>query len=259
MAYNSPQQAYPFPWPKQIGGLSFLWLTFLLSGGAIAEGEPANIPVAADIDLKPYRATYRISKDGMVAEVKRELQQLPDERWRLSDYARILFFKLEESADVRLHNGHITPLHYRYRQGPGKNKNQDIHYDWEQRTAQIELDDKTRSVKLDQPSFDKLSLQLQLRLDLLAGRLQQAQSYRLVDRGRVKHYRVEKIGEETLSLGKRQMHTIKLRQHTEGKDRETWIWVAPDLDYLIVKIVQEDEDERYEMQLESATLARAGT
>ena len=214
-------------------------------------GEPAPADNSA---LKPYRANYRISKDGVVAEVKRELQQLPGDRWRLSDSARILFFRLEETAEAQLHESHITPLHYRYRQGPGKSRNQDIHYDWEQATARVELDDKIREVPLGLPTYDKLSLQLQLRLDLLSGRLEQPRSYRLVDRGRIKHYRIEKIGEEILTLGKRQIQTVKLRQHSEGKDKETFIWVAPDLDYLIVRIVHEEDDERYEMLLESASL-----
>ena len=99
-----------------------------------------------------------------------------------------------------------------------------------------------------------MSLQLQLRLDLLAGKLENPQSYRIIDRGRIKHYRVEKHGEETLQLGKRQIHAVKLRQHSPGKAKETFIWVSPDLDYLIVKIVHEDDDERYEMRLESASL-----
>ncbi len=210
------------------------------------------------IELKPYRATYRVAKDGMVAEVKRELRQVSTDHWNLSDSGRILFFSLAESADVRVLDGQITPLHYRYRQGPGKSKNQDISYDWDRGRAKVILDDKTRSVEIQEPSYDKLALQLQLRLDLISGKLAQAQSYRMVDRGRVKYYHIEAIGEEILSLGKRQIPTIKLRQHTEGKDKETWIWVAPDLDYLIVQIVQEEDDERYEMRLESASLGQPG-
>mgnify|MGYP000692879052 CR=1 FL=1 len=230
----------------------------MLSGTAIAGGEPAP-EAAPTINLKPYRAVYRIAKDGMVAEVRRELQQSTDQRWQLSDSAKILFFSLEERVDVELHDQRIIPLHYRYRQGPGKSRDQDIHYDWAKATASVELHDKTRSVELDQASYDKLSLQLQLRLDLLSGRLEQAQSYRLVDRGRVKYYRIETIEEEMLTIGKRQIQAVKLRQSTEGKNKETFIWVAPDLDYLIVKIVHEDDDERYEMRLESATLLQPGS
>ncbi len=236
--------------------LSLSLATLLASANAVAGGEPAP-EVAPDVNLKPYRATYRIAKDGMVAEVKRELQQVSGERWQLSDSARILFFSLKESADVQLRDRRITPLNYRYRQGPGKKRDQDIHYDWDSATARVELDDKTRTVELGEPSYDRLSLQLQLRLDLLTGQLEQPQSYRLVDRGRIKHYRIEKIEEEILSIGKRQIQTVKLRQQSEGKDKETFIWAAPDLDYLIVKIVHEDDDERYEMRLESASLSPA--
>lgn len=253
MAYHSPKRAFHFRTfsLSKVSALSFFLGALLLSAGAMAGGEPA---AEAEINLKPYHATYHITKDSIVAEVKRALQRLPGDRWQLSDSARILFFSLEESAEIRLDDQQITPLHYRHRQSPGKSKNQDIHYDWEQRSARVELDDKTRHVPLDQPSYDKLSLQLQLRLDLLTGQLERPQSYRLIDRGRIKHYRIEKIGEEILTIGKRQIQTVKLRQHSEGKDKETFIWTAPDLDYLIVRIVHEDDDERYEMRLESASL-----
>ena len=62
------------------------------------------------------------------------------------------------------------------------------------------------------------------------------------------------MGEEILPLGQRQMQTVKLRQTREGKDRETFIWVAPDLDYLIIKMEQDDDDERIEMQLKPDSL-----
>lgn len=251
MAYSSPKQAFHSRQGKKRSSLSFFLCALLASSGAVAGGEPA---LADESSLKPYRANYRISKDGLVAIVSRQLQQLSNDRWKLSDSARILFISLEESADVRLQDRQITPLHYRYRQGPGKSKNQDIHYDWDKRSARVEMADKTRDVPLEQASYDKLSLQLQLRLDLMSGRLEQPQSYRVIDRGRIKHYRIEKIAEEILTIGKRQVQTVKLLQHSEGKDKETFIWAAPDLDYIIVRIVHEDDDERYEMRLESASL-----
>ena len=57
-----------------------------------------------------------------------------------------------------------------------------------------------------------------------------------------------------LDDGQRQMQTVKLRQTRDGKDRETFIWVAPDLDYLIIKMEQDDDDERIEMQLKPESL-----
>ena len=154
MAYSSPKQALHF---KNSKPLRAIWLslslaTLLASANAVAGGEPAP-EVAPDVNLKPYRATYRIAKDGMVAEVKRELQQVSGERWQLSDSARILFFSLKESADVQLRDRRITPLNYRYRQGPGKKRDQDIHYDWDSATARVELDDP------NDPRLEGLTLQ----------------------------------------------------------------------------------------------------
>ncbi|MAY35602.1 MAG: hypothetical protein CMN84_05805 [Spongiibacteraceae bacterium] len=210
-------------------------------------GEPTPL-------LTPYSATYHLVKGGLAAEVERHLERSSESRWQLHDSARVLFFSLEETAVVDFDGKNIKPVKYRYRQNPGTSKDQTIRYNWKKKQATFDLDDGQRRAELEPDTFDKLSYQLQLRLDLLAGRLQQPRTYKLVDRGRHKQYRVEKVGEEILTLGRRQMQTVKLRQTSAGKDRETFIWVAPDLEYLIIKMEQDDGDERIEMQLKPDSL-----
>ena len=225
-------------------------LTALLLSTAPAQAllnEPAPL-------LKPYSATYHLVKGGMAAEVERHLERSGDSHWQLHDSARVLFFSLQETAIVSFDGQNIKPIKYRYRQSPGKSKDQTIRYNWKEKEATFDLDDGQRRTELKPETFDKLSYQLQLRLDLLAGRLHQPRTYNLVDRGRHKQYRVEKVGEEILTIDQRQMQTVKLRQTREGKDRETFIWVAPDLDYLIIKMERDDDDERIEMQLKPDTL-----
>ena len=192
-------------------------------------GEPTPL-------LTPYSATYHLVKGGLAAEVERHLERSSESRWQLHDSARVLFFSLEETAVVDFDGKNIKPVKYRYRQNPGTSKDQTIRYNWKKKQATFDLNDGQR------------------RADLLAGRLQQPRTYKLVDRGRHKQYRVEKVGEEILTLGRRQMQTVKLRQTSAGKDRETFIWVAPDLEYLIIKMEQDDGDERIEMQLKPDSL-----
>ncbi|MBB3047727.1 hypothetical protein FHR99_001993 [Litorivivens lipolytica] len=204
--------------------------------------------------LTPYSATYHLTRDGMAAEVTRKLERSGEGRWQLHDSARVLFFSMQETAIVDFDGENIKPVKYRHRQSPGNSKDQTIRYDWKKQQATFDLDDGERTAKLKKETFDRLSYQIQLRLDLLAGRLQQPRTYDLVDRGRHKQYRIEKVGEEMLTLDNRQIQTLKLRQTRIGKDRETFIWVAPDLDYLIIKMERDDDDGRIRMQLKPESL-----
>lgn len=208
--------------------------------------------------LKPYTATYHLVKGRLATEVVRKLEHSDELQWTLSDSARVLFISFEEAAKMTVENGQVTPREYYYRQSPGASKDQLITYDWENKQARFKLSDDLRTTALKKPVYDKLSYQLQLRLDLLSGQIQQPKTYDLVDRGRHKQYRIEKVGEEMVQTKNRQIHTVKLRQTTAGKDRETFIWVAPDLDYLIVRMERDEDDERIEMQLKSVDPALAG-
>lgn len=221
-------------------------------GSAQAGGEPT---IESPLPLKPYRATYQLNRDGLNAQVERELKRLNERDWQLSDSGRVLFFSLDEKVTMRREGNRIQPLHYRYRQSPGSSKHQDIFYDWDTLEARFELSDDERQAKLTVPSYDKLSFQLQLRLDLMAGKLDEPKTYRLVDRGRYKVYRVERLGEEQLRVGDRTFDTVKLSRTRPGEDdRQTLLWAAPALDYLMVRIVHEEADERFEMTLKSSTL-----
>ena len=48
------------------------------------------------------------------------------------------------------------------------------------------------------------------------------------------------------------LQTVKLRKHRDGSSSKTFIWLAPELNYLIVKLEQREDDELYSMNLLSA-------
>ncbi len=237
--------------------VALLLTALVLSSASRAGGNPAAPqPVPA---LTPYSANYHIEHDSLSADARRQLQALGGDRWQLSQRASVLFISLEESSTLSLTNGELRPLSYRYEQSPQKKRRQHIRFDWTKGQAVTELHDKTRRSELAPRSFDKLSYQLQLRLDLLQGRLEdggEEQLYTVIDRGRSKQYRVSRAGEETLNTAAGPLRTVKLRQQRLGKEdeRETTIWLAPDWQYLLVKLERFDEDGAYRLELKSAEL-----
>ena len=47
------------------------------------------------------------------------------------------------------------------------------------------------------------------------------------------------------------MDTVRLERHDTEDNRHTQIWVAPALDYALVKLQQTDEDGQYQLQLKT--------
>lgn len=93
-----------------------------------------------------------------------------------------------------------------------------------------------------------------MRQDLKAGKREM--TYSVADDGDYDHDRFAVIGEETLKTPMGEMATLKVEKvRDEDSKRETLMWFAPELDYLLVQLVQVEPDgSRYEVNLEDADL-----
>jgi len=89
---------------------------------------------------------------------------------------------------------------------------------------------------------DKLSYQLQLREDLIAGR--EELSYRIADGGRIKTYRFVRIGKETLTTAAGTFDCLRLQLERAEDQQQTLIWMAPALDYLTIRLLRIDASGR---------------
>lgn len=236
-----------------------------LAGGYDAPPRPAeavgndsrNQPAEAGPALKPYDAVYHIEKGMLSTDAKRRLARQGDDRWRLSQEASVLFVSVKEIAHLELRDGRLRPLLYSYEQRPQQRRDERTTFDWENRRATTEVyREKDRHTTIEPGTFDQLSFQLKMRLDLLRGEFEDGRVYTVVDRGRLKQYRVERIGEEMLDTSLGTLRTVKLRQVRIGKEdeRETLVWVAPEWNYLLVRLIRYEDGDEYRLDLKSATV-----
>jgi hypothetical protein len=212
---------------------------------------PVLVPakVAAPIKLKPYTAIYSSSFNGMDAEMERSLKQTADNLWQLRNSASILFFDLEEKAQFSTAEGALTPLSYDYRNNMSSKRNSKLRFDTSQHSAFDSLHSK-QPLPLPPNSFDKLSYQTQLRLELLQnqGKLL-SETFHLVDRHKLKSYQFSQLGDEQIDTPAGRFNSIKLSQSRTGKDEHTLIWLAADWDYFVLRI-QRVEDGKVEFQVD---------
>lgn len=216
-------------------------------------------------ELTPYQAEYNAKIGGFSATLHRSLEPLANQkaetdsnsptRWLLSNKASILLAGFDEQSTFFVSDKNITPLRYVYNNHLSKKRSKDILFNWETLTATNSKGKKQGPVSFTDEAFDQLSYQLQLRLDLMKDEDFCERTFTIADAGKLKHYTVQKLGEEWLETAAGKLLTVKLEQTRAGKDRRTLIWVAKDWEYLVVKLQRfEDGESEQLLELKEASL-----
>jgi hypothetical protein len=160
-----------------------------------------------------------------------------------------------ETSILSINNNQVTPQHYTYnREGAGKDK----HYEWAYHAEDNTAQDLGRKRKIAPLDFshnlqDKLSYHLQHRLNLIADATQKQYVYSVVNTsGTVSDHVYQYDNEEELILPYGLVKTIRFKREVKEKERVTYAWFAPELNYLLVKLYQvKGGNSQFEAQLSS--------
>lgn len=95
-------------------------------------------------------------------------------------------------------------------------------------------------------TLDMAALELHL-MEALA--TNQALNYRLVSKGKLRDYRLRKLGKETIEVPAGNYECEKVEVIHDNNERETTLWLAPKLDYAIVQIRHKEEGDVIETRL----------
>lgn len=91
-------------------------------------------------------------------------------------------------------------------------------------------------IAMPEGTLDSMVIQLAMLFDLRDGK--QVFEYPVAVRGRIKHYRFERAGEDTTELPLGSYRTLKLERKDDDRDK-SWIWSAPELDYFPVRFIKQ--------------------
>lgn len=215
---------------------------------------PTTEPTDA-IKISPYQAVYQSSVKGITAELQQNFTQTKAGQWRLTNAVTILFAGFDELAQFSIENGQVRPTLYHYNNPMSKSRSSELHFD-QQRQTVVDKDHPKAPLKITPSTTDKLSGQLQIRLDLIReGQAYNGKAYPVVDSTKLKTYHTEVIGEETIKVLAGEFKAIKVKQFRQGKDKHTLIWLAKNHQYLILRLDVIDKGKlRDSLQLKQATI-----
>lgn len=106
---------------------------------------------------------------------------------------------------------------------------------------------KTHNLSAPNGAFDDLSLEAQIRQDLLNGKF--TGNYYMVKKDKIDKTPFRKAGNAKIKVPAGTFDTVRVDRVHDDNDRSTSFWLAPSLDYLPVKVVQNNDGKRMEMQL----------
>lgn len=207
--------------------MRLLLMLLLLSPPAFAE-----LP-----ELSPLVARYRATVNGIPAGTAAtvEVRQLPDGRHEVAFRVRNRFLRNEEVSRFQWQDCSARPQEYLHEfEGLGIERRSVLAFDWTRALA-IETGSRgQRELPLAADSVDALNMAMLARCRLREGL--RALDFPVVYHGETRQLHLEVIGRESVETPLGRYDTVLVeRRYPNSRFRRTRVWVAPALDWFMVR------------------------
>lgn len=197
------------------------------------------------------RSVYKGTISGWKIEMTRTLTQKSASEFELKSEARNMIASVYESSQFEIKDGELRPLHYIYeRKILGRRVVETIRFDWSTNKAYYSRSDRPQNNTthtLTPGLLDPALYQLLMQADLSQNK--QTLSYDFIKRKRIEKYRFELLKEDVFVLDKQSQKALLVIHQDEDKDKNTKLWILPNLNYQIAQIQHLDDGDLYEVRL----------
>lgn len=195
--------------------------------------EPADTAVNV---LRPFEAIYKTTALGMTLDLTRSLTR-DGENYRLESSGKNFLIKMEEFADFRLTDSGIEGVRFDSKVKTLKTNNRSVEFDKELGVIKSMKRGEWSEHPLERGVLDQFSQQQQLRLTLMQSDVPlETLQFRVVDGAKISDKSWRRLPNKTLQTPLGNIETVHYQAvHKNPKKRASEIWLAPSLDYLMVK------------------------
>ncbi len=190
-----------------------------------------------------YQASYTLSWRGLpVGTSHHSVHKIGNSQFIAKVIAKpflaFLPFKSSEESHFRVSSLQIQSDYYEYdTQEKSKHLQGKIYFDWGKKTIHhVFANHLNQSQSLPENALDKMTLYFQLRQDLRQQK--NVFHYTVIEPKRTKTVHLVLKGLETIQTPIGTFETVKLEYLSDDHQKFTRIWLAKELDYIIVKLQQ---------------------
>lgn len=214
----------------------------LLASALLAPaGQAATLPdFEASYILK--RGSLRIGSSTIELRTGDDGSYLYESRsWPTRWVGWLLGDRLHESSRGNITAAGLRPDSYHYLLSGGSSERQaDLSFDWERNLVSNRVEGSLWKMDIPTGTVDKLASHLGMMLAL--GQNKDDVTFMVADGGHLKEYRFKVIGHETVEVPAGSFETVKITRLRDTNERTTYVWCAPALNYLPVRIWQRETD-----------------
>lgn len=209
----------------------------------------------AEAQERLFTAEYKGKYSGMTITSVRTLDKLDNGMYSFKSSIKNFLGHIDEESQFQLKSpDHYVSRDYSYdRRILGKSTHQTINFDWDKKVAafvRADRPEKNAVHKIEQGMLDLSLYQLKLQSDLANGK--KRLEYIVVKPNKIKVIEFAQAGNEIIKISDKSYSAIKLQKVNRDDDKETTIWIVPDLHYQIARIHHVEEDgDSYQINLGS--------
>ena len=203
----------------------------------------------ANAAVAPFNATYNFNIEGKYnGTASRVLTQTGNQYFYNVNASVGKLASAKQTANFVNSNGAILPVsaltQYKIL---GTGRTTTLNFNNAKKQLVTNYKGQNKVIALSQPAYDDLSLEIQIREDLKAGKFRG--NYYMADRNTVEAVPFKKSAMTRITVPAGTFDVVRIDRVHDDKDRQTSFWLAPKLDYLPVKVVQNNDGRKMEMNL----------
>ncbi len=197
-------------------------------------------------DISPFSATYTLSANGKTGTATRTLTKSGNTFTYKVSAKAVGIATANQSSTFSLSGGKVVPASattsYKV---AGVGATHSIKFSGKQAVSTYK--GKSTTISLPSGGFDDLSMEMQIRQELLNGKF--SGSYTLVKKTDSEKTTFRKAGNAKITVPAGTYDTIRIDRVHGDSGRATSFWLAPSLDYLPVKVSQTSDGKTISMSL----------
>ena len=200
--------------------------------------------------INEYSAKYFYKSDEISIKGIRKLE-IRDGKYSLNFKAKNLLASMRVGSEFNINEGVLKTNSYSIRVKPGfVNRDQDIKFDYIaniiESTGREEWEE---DLDTSGEILDPLNAQIKIRINLILGLEKFSINLLEIESGKVEENFYEVVGKEVFTFNEIDYECIKLKRIRETDDRETIYYIAPDLNFMFLKIVDTGQDRNQTLEL----------